>query len=182
MPSTPKPPRSENERSMFPLLAGLIALGVILGLFIMPKVAPGGGAMMEKPAPDFTLPVVANGDPGARMKLSDLREKVVILDFWASWCGPCAMQAPILERVAKRHDDVVVLGINVDDPAPLAARYAEKKGLSYPILLDADGEAQSLYDARTLPTVVVIDRAGNIRQLSRGLIRESAVEKVLANL
>ena len=178
----PSAARHESEPSMFPLLAGLIALGVLLGLVVMPRVVPGGGPLIEKPAPDFVLPVVANGDAGAQMRLSDLRDKVVILDFWASWCGPCAMQAPILDRVAQRHDDVIVLGINVDDPASVAAQYAAKKGLSYPILLDADGEAQSLYQANTLPTVVIIDGAGNIRQLSRGLIRESAVEKVLANL
>lgn len=134
-------------------------------------------------APDFTLPVGANGDPGARLQLSALRDKVVILDFWASWCGPCRMQAPILERVAQRHpDDLVVLGINVGESPQTALRYATAEGLSYPILLDVDGEAQDLYAATTLPTLVVIDRQGQVRSLVRGVMRESALEDVIRRL
>jgi cytochrome c biogenesis protein CcmG, thiol:disulfide interchange protein DsbE len=164
-------------------VAALIALGALLGLVVMPRIAPAMGEAMSKPAPDFVLPVVANGDEGARMKLSDLRDRVVVLDFWASWCGPCAMQAPILERVAQRHgDDVIVLGINVDDPPELARRYAAAKKLTYPILVDGDGTAQRAYDASTLPTVVIIDRQGNIRRVVRGVMREAALEKALQSL
>lgn len=172
---------SPNKTYVF-WLAGLIALGALLGLVVMPRLGPGLGEEMSKPAPDFTLPVVANGDDGARMRLSDLRDRVVILDFWASWCGPCAVQAPILERVAERHPDVIVLGINVDDPPEVARRYAKAKALTYPILADGEGRAQQAYQASTLPTVVIIDKRGNIRRVVRGVMREAALEKALRSL
>ena len=163
----------------------VIALGALMGLLVLPRLSPARAGMSGEieAAPDFTLPVAANGDPGARMQLSDLRDKVVILDFWATWCGPCRMQAPILDRVAKRHaDDVIVLGINVGESPGTAQRYAQQEGLSYPILADVHGEAQELYEANTLPTVVVIDREGNVRSLVHGVMRESAVEKAIRNL
>ncbi len=176
---------ADEERTPLSGMVIVIALGALLGLLVLPRLSParaGVSADMEL-APDFTLPVAANGETGARMQLADLRDKVVILDFWATWCGPCRMQAPILDRVARRHaDDVVVLGINVGESPGLAQRYAQQEGLSYPILADVNGEAQELYEANTLPTVVVIDREGKVRSLVHGVMRESAVEKAIRNL
>ena len=173
-------PEFYSGKTLYPAIAALIALSALFGLVIMPRLAPAGGELLDEPAPDFTLPVVANGDPGARMKLSEMSDKIVILDFWASWCQPCAMQAPILDRIARRYpDDVVVLGINVDDPPEKAKHYAVQKGLSYPILTDIAGEAQTAYGASSLPTIVLIDKRGRIKTLVRGLVREAALERVL---
>lgn len=174
---------SDSGKSFYIAAAALVALSALFGLFVMPKLAPAGGEMVNKPAPDFVLPVVANGDDGARMKLSDLRDKVVILDFWASWCGPCAVQAPILERLARRYsEDLVVLGINVGESPGVARQYARSKGLSYPILADLEGTASGLYGASTLPTIVVIDRQGNVADLVKGVLRESALDRTVQSL
>ncbi len=178
-------PEFYSGKTLYPVIGVLIALSVLFGLVIMPRLAPAGGRLVEKPAPDFTLPVIANGDPGARMHLADLREKVVVLEFWASWCKPCAIQAPILDRVARRYpDDVVVLGINVesDDTPELVKRYARQKGLTYPMLQDLRGEAQGPYQATSLPTVVVIDRQGNIAELVRGVYREELLDRAIRDL
>jgi cytochrome c biogenesis protein CcmG, thiol:disulfide interchange protein DsbE len=173
-------PEFYSGKTLYPAIAALIALSTLFGLVIMPRLAPAGGDLLDEPAPDFTLPVVANGDDGARMQLSQLDGKIVILDFWATWCGPCAMQAPILDRIARRHpEDVLVLGINVGESPDKAARYATQKGLSYPILADIHGSAQAAYRANTLPTIVLIDKKGRIRQVVRGLVREAALERVL---
>ena len=116
------------------------------------------------------------------MSLDDLRGKIVLLDFWATWCGPCAMQAPILDRIARKYaEEVVVLGINVGEAPELARKYAEAKGLTYPILADTRGEAQALYGATTLPTVVMIDREGNITSFTQGLVRQAALERAIRN-
>lgn len=177
--------QADDERTPLSGMVIVIALGALMGLLVLPRLSParaGVSAALEV-APDFTLPVVANGETGARMQLADLRDKVVILDFWATWCGPCRMQAPILDRVARRHaDDVIVLGINVGESPGVAQRYAQQEGLSYPILADVNGEAQDLYEANTLPTVVVIDREGKVHSLVHGVMRESAVEKAIRNL
>jgi thiol-disulfide isomerase/thioredoxin len=176
-------PEFYSGKTLYPIIAALIGLSALFGLFVMPRLFPAGGKLVDKPAPDFTLPVAAGGDEGARMKLSDLRDKIVVLDFWASWCGPCAMQAPILDRIARKYpDDVVVLGINVGESPSLAKSYAREKGLSYPILSDSEGQAQALYGATTLPTVVLIDKQGNIVTFVQGVVRQATLERAIRTL
>ena len=138
--------------------------------------------MVGKVAPDLTMPVVANGDPGARMQLAELRGHAVILDFWATWCGPCALQAPILDRIARRHQKkgLVVLGVNVDDPPDIARAYASKKGLSYPIVTDDARDASGLYGVDKLPSLVVIDKQGKVVAYLTGLIDEASLDEVVA--
>ncbi len=162
--------------------AALIALAALASLALIPRLVPAR-IELKGPAPDFVLPVIAGGDEGARLKLSDLRGKIVIVDFWATWCEPCAVQAPILDRIARRHPrDVVVLGINVADEPELARRYALAKRLSYPILLDQDGEVQEAYGAFTLPSLVIVDRQGQIHRAVTGLVRQSTIDKMIRQL
>lgn len=179
-----KQPEFYSGKALYPAIAVLIALSVLFGLVVMPRLAPAGNKMVDRPAPDFSLPVAANGDDGARMKLSELNGKIVVIDFWATWCTPCSLQAPILDRVARKYpNDVVVLGINVGESASRAREYTTKKGLSYPILTDEMGEAQRLYGASTLPTVIVVKRDGNIQTIVNGLMQQAALERAIkANL
>ena len=165
-------------------IAVLLGLTGLFGLAILPRLAMGhgGGSMVGQPAPDFTLPVAANGDDGARMQLAELKGRPVIIDFWATWCGPCAMQAPILDRLARKYEGrgLVVLGVNIDDPPALAKEYARKKGLSYPILIDANDQAAALYGVSKLPSLIVIDRKGNVSSFMTGLVDEPSLDEVIA--
>ncbi len=175
---------SDSGKFLYPAIAVLIALSALVGLAVLPRLAPGGHDLQGKPAPDVTLPIAANGDAGARMQLSELKGQPVILDFWASWCGPCAIQAPILERVAQRYQKkgLVVLGVNVDDPPAVARQYALQKGLSYPIVLDEGRDASGHYGVDKLPTLVVIDREGKVAAYLTALVDEASLDEIVAAL
>jgi cytochrome c biogenesis protein CcmG, thiol:disulfide interchange protein DsbE len=178
-------PEFYSGKVLYPAIAVLIGLTALFGVAILPRLGLGRGGMVGQPAPDFTLPVAANGDPGARMQLAELKGRPVVIDFWATWCGPCAMQAPILDRLARKYEErgLVVLGVNIDNPplSPAVAReYARRKGLSYPILLDARDQAAAMYGVSTLPSLIVIDRKGNVTSFTTGLVDEPSLDEVIA--
>ena len=174
-------PEFYSGKLLYPAIGILIALSSLFGLAILPRLASAGSEYVGKPAPALALPIAANGEPNARMSLDDLRGKTVILDFFASWCGPCALQAPILDRLSRRYSQrgVVVLGINVDDPPGVAKAYAAKKGLSYPILVDDENLAKGLYDVEVLPSIVVVDKEGRVVSYTRGLVDEGALDEIV---
>jgi cytochrome c biogenesis protein CcmG/thiol:disulfide interchange protein DsbE len=123
-------PEFYSGKILYPAIAILIGLTALFGTAILPRLALGfGSGMVGQQAPDFTLPVVANGDPGARMQLAELKGRPVVIDFWATWCGPCQVQAPILDRLARKYEGrgLVVLGVNIDDPPALAKEYAKRR-------------------------------------------------------
>ncbi|WP_437676081.1 TlpA family protein disulfide reductase [Sorangium sp. So ce131] len=175
-------PESSSSKILYPAVAVLLALSALFGLFVLPRLSPGVGGMIGAEAPDVTLPVAVNGDPGARMQLAELKGQPVILDFWATWCGPCAVQAPILDRIARRYQGkgLVVLGVNVDDPPHVAAQYALQKGLSYPILIDVTRDASARYGVDKLPSLVVIDRQGKIAAYLTGIVDEESLSEIVA--
>ncbi len=173
-----KVPEFYTGSTLYPIIGALVALGALFGLVVLPRLAPPGGDLLQAPAPDFSAPLVANGDAGARVKLSELQGKVVILDFWATWCGPCAAQAPILDRLARKYPEkVVVLGINVGEAPARAKAYARQKGLSYPILVDPKQQVQATYGATNLPTLVLIDKSGIMKAYIQGVVSQNKLER-----
>jgi thiol-disulfide isomerase/thioredoxin len=172
---------SSPGRNLYPVIAGAVALSALVGLAVLPRIAPSAGGFVSKPAPDVSLPVAANGDPGARIAIGALKGHPVLLDFWASWCGPCNAEAPIIERIHQRYQKrgLVVVGVDVDDEPEVAAAFARKKALSYPIVVDPTREASRLYDVDKLPSLVVIDKEGKIAGYFTGMMDESALEELL---
>jgi thiol-disulfide isomerase/thioredoxin len=172
---------SEDGKTGFTIVAAIIALACLAGLVVLPKLARSKGKMAGKEAPAFALPVAVNSDPGARIDLKEMRGHAVLLDFWASWCGPCAMQAPILERVGDRYKDkgLTVVGVNVDDEPAVVAAYARQRGLSYPIVVDADGAVQRAYGVNKLPSLVLVDKDGKVAFFTQGLVDEASLESMV---
>jgi peroxiredoxin len=131
----------------------------------------GGSGALPNPqvgfsAPDFTLDSLI-GDP---ITLSDLRGQVVVLNFWASWCGPCRVEMPHLNRLYDKYraSGFTLLGVNVDDDPRLAGGAAGRMGVRFPVLLDADKAVSRLYALASMPSTYVIDRDGRLRYLHKG--------------
>jgi peroxiredoxin len=134
------------------------------------------------PAPDFSLHAMT----GPNMRLRDQRGRVVMVNFWATWCAPCRQEMPHLNRLYQKYrsSGFVLLGVNVDEDASKAADVAAKLGITFPVLLDADKSVSKLYDLSTMPSTVLIDRDGKVRYVHRGYLAgyEDAYEKQIREL
>ncbi len=176
---------SEPSSSGFAPTAAVIAALALGALMVLPRISFSRDEAKPVPAPAFVLPVIHNGDPGSRLSLEDLKGSPVILDFWATWCQPCAMQTPVLDRLARRHQarGLKVVGLNVaDDEHAAAARYAEGKGLAYPIVVDETGETQRKYAVTRLPSLVIIDREGRVVHRTSGFVDEASLDRLLKDV
>lgn len=117
-------------------------------------------------APTFTLPSRA----GDNVSLEQLKGKVVMLNFWASWCGPCRTEMPLLEQMHKRYSSLgfTMVGVNVEANTADAERWLKDTPVSFPVLFDRESKVSKLYDVSAMPSTVFIDRKGNIRYLHKG--------------
>lgn len=165
------------------------ALGVVLlllaGFALLPRVLRSvAGTGVGRQAPEFRLPLVVNGTPegGNELSLGALRGRPVLLDFWATWCEPCRIEAPIVDRVARRwrEHDLAVVGVNTDTPDQGDPRaFALSHGLSYPVVRDERGFASRAYGVEELPTLVVISRAGKILAVRTGIVDDAELERLV---
>ena len=133
-------------------------------------------ALLDHTAPTLTLPTYGGGT----YSLADGRGKIVVLDFWATWCGPCLEQMPILVDLQKRYPDVLVVGVNADDDAALNELLGGKS--PYTIARDEDQASWRKYFVTALPTTFVIDAQGIVRHVELGLGDPAAIEKVVLSL
>jgi peroxiredoxin len=180
--SKKKPTQDPNGGWTFALLT--LAAALLFGYVVLPRFSRHLGpesALVGTAAPDFSLPVLHGGDPDNRVLLSALRGKVVLLDFWASWCQPCSEQSRILSRLAPgyKDKDVVFVGVNTADDAAQAAAFAQTHALPYTTVLD-DGNTAQAYGASSLPTIVVIDPAGKVTSAASRVMGASEVEEAIA--
>lgn len=137
-----------------------------------------GEAQIEEPAPDFTL-VLFNG---TRFSLSDHLERdgrPIVLNFWASWCVPCREEMPDFDAVARRHPELLFLGVAVQDTETAAREFAEEVAVSYPLGIDIDGEIAGLYPILGLPTTWFITTDGSIAAQYAGQLREDSLESLI---
>ena len=115
---------------------------------------------------------------GETLRLSDLKGKVVVLNFWASWCGPCRWEMPAFERISKEYSEkeVVFVGLAVADRLQDASKFADSVGVTYPLALDRTGRIAVAYDVRSLPTTFFIDREGQIQRRLTSVANEGVLK------
>lgn len=117
-------------------------------------------------APDFAL----KSSTGENMRLSEYRGDVVMINFWATWCGPCRQEMPLLDELYQRYSRVGfnLLGVNIDDDSRRAMQMIEELGVDFPVLFDATKRVSEMYDVDAMPVTVIVDREGTVRYVHQG--------------
>jgi peroxiredoxin len=138
------------------------------------------GVRSGQHAPEFALPTLK----GARVSLSSLRGKVVLIDFWAQWCEPCKKELPQLERLAKEYapKGVVVLTVNIDKQRENAEKMARQLGLTVDVLLDPAGNLAATFDLPKMPSSFVVDKKGVVRFVHEGFEGQSDLDRIRKEL
>jgi thiol-disulfide isomerase/thioredoxin len=138
---------------------GGVALAAALAL-------PGLGSAATGAAPDFHL--LAAG--GSDQSLAQYRGQVVMINFWATWCGPCRQEMPVLEQLHRKYKGLgfTLLGVNVEPDSAGAVDWLKATPVTFPILFDTDSKVSKLYAVSGMPSTVIVERKGNLRYLHRG--------------
>jgi peroxiredoxin len=118
------------------------------------------------PAPDFTLPARAGGE----VSLAGQRGQVVLINFWATWCGPCRQEMPLLDQIYQRYKGLgfTLLAVNVEEDSAGAEAWLKETPVSFPVLFDRANAVSKQYDVTAMPSTVILDRKGNIRFVHYG--------------
>lgn len=121
---------------------------------------PAASAAAGQSAPAFTLKSLT----GETVSLADLKGQVVFIDFWATWCPPCRISIPAVERLHADYQGkaVRVLGVSIDEDIDALRAFVKKKGTPYPVLMDSDSAVASAYGADGIPHFVVVDKDGRL--------------------
>ena len=142
-----------------------LLIGVLTTLLFATTVAASGNLTGQK-APDFAL----KSSTGENLRLSEYRGDVVMINFWATWCGPCRQEMPLLDELHARYERVgfKLLGVNIDDDPRRAMQMIDELGVTFPVLFDSTKDVSKLYEVNAMPVTVILDREGNVRHVHHG--------------
>jgi len=147
---------------MLKLFRLIVVAMSLFGLGVM----PANAKIISGKAPVFTL----KSRGGHNLRLSDYRGQVVLINFWASWCGPCRQEMPLLENLYKRYNKLgfTIMGVNVDTDSTKANNYLKDMTVTFPIVYDISNAVSKSFNVNAMPTTVIVDRNGNMRFLHQG--------------
>ena len=140
---------------------------IMLPLAFAPALATSIGELRTgTPAPPFQL----TSNSGKPLSLTDLKGRIVLVNFWASWCGPCRKEMPLLEQLNRQYHSkgVTLVGVDVEPDSTAAIDWLKATPVSFPILFDVDSRVSKLYQVEGMPNTVILDRQGNVRYIHRG--------------
>ncbi|NNC77585.1 MAG: TlpA family protein disulfide reductase [Woeseiaceae bacterium] len=137
-----------------------------LALCVLAASSLASSGLTGLPAPDFAL----KSSTGNNLRLSEFRGDVVMINFWATWCGPCRQEMPLLDELYSRYERVGfnLLGVNIDDDSNRAMNMIRELGVNFPVLFDAQKEVSKLYDVDAMPVTILVDREGKVRYVHQG--------------
>jgi thiol-disulfide isomerase/thioredoxin len=184
------------KRNNLAMIGAGISIGVGVGLVILAAIGVGSGFLFNQfvtgagsqllqaptqssPAPDFQLETL----DGKSIKLADLRGHPVLINFWATWCGPCQQEMPLIEQYYQKYQpDLVVLAVNSDEPKTDVQAFVTNLKLTFTVLLDPGYKVEDLYRVRAYPTTIFVDKSGTIRYQQIGVLSEGQLVQYLAQL
>lgn len=143
---------------------GTSLLGAILVIFTVSTLA--ASSLEGQVAPDFVL----RSATGENLRLSEYRGDVVLINFWATWCGPCRQEMPLLDDLYGRYQRVGfnLLGVNIDEDSRRAMQMVQELGVNFPVLFDENKEVSKLYEVAAMPVTILVDREGIVRHVHHG--------------
>jgi cytochrome c biogenesis protein CcmG/thiol:disulfide interchange protein DsbE len=158
-------------------MIGLGVVVVIVAGVVVAEVATSGGGQGARPAPALPTQVLS----GHRVDLAALRGKPALINFWASWCGPCKREAPELRRFAEQvHGRAALVGVDWNDNPASAHAFIIASHWSYPVLRDSSGNVGTSYGINGLPTTFVLNRSGDIVQKLQGPQTVATLERAIS--
>ena len=185
-----------GSRTNLSMIGAGLLIGVGLGLLILAVVELQGNLFsglfnnlsedlpatvpeVNFPAPDFQLQTLG----GKTVRLSGLRGQPVLINFWATWCGPCQMEMPLIQKYYRKYSpDLVVLAVNNDEPPGDVQAFIDQMKLTFPVLLDPGVQVENQYRIRAFPTSLFIDTEGLIRYEHIGILNEQQLVQYLKQI
>jgi peroxiredoxin len=138
-----------------------VIFSLILAFTCLTLSTTASAIKIKQVAPDFTLA----SNKGANIRLKDLRGKVVMINFWATWCAPCRKELPLLNNLYNKYKSkgFVLLGVNIDDKSDLAKKMISELKIDFPVLFDSKQSTSETYDLQAMPSTFILDKNGVIR-------------------
>lgn len=179
------------------LLGGLL-LGVALGALVLYSGPSQPGSTSRRtpptvgsPVPDFTLALLDGeglaseglASEGDEARLSELKGRPVVINFWATWCAPCEQEMPLLQQYADRYEgQLALLGVDYEEDESVVREFVTEREITFPILLDRSGIVANQYYVRNFPTTFFVDSEGVLRAQHLGMLTEELLEKYLKTI
>jgi len=138
-----------------------LVFSLLIAISCLTLSSPASAVKVKQIAPDFTLA----SNKGANIRLKDLRGKVVMINFWATWCAPCRKELPLLNTLYNKYKSkgFVLLGVNIDEKSSLAKKMIKELKINFPVLYDNTQSTSESYDLQAMPSTFIVDKNGVIR-------------------